>query len=70
MGSGKGISLGKGQSKGKGGVQVLTSDQKSPPPINSSGRKCGYCHSQGKDGNHDFLTCNLRNEGRDMSNQE
>jgi hypothetical protein len=70
MTSGKGLSSGKGPSIGKGGVQMLTSDQREPPSVNKSGRKCGYCHSQGKDGNHDFLTCTLRNEGRDTDNTE
>ncbi len=70
MTSGKGLSSGKGRSIAKGGVQMLTSDQKAPQPVNKSGRKFGYCHSQVKDGNHDFLTCTLRNEGRDPDNTE
>jgi hypothetical protein len=32
--AGKGVTLGKGQSTGNGGVQVLTSDQKAPKPVN------------------------------------
>jgi hypothetical protein len=70
MTSGKGLSSGKGSSTGKGGVQMLTSDQKAPPLVNTSGRKCGYCHSQGRDGNHDFLTCNFRNEDREPNHTE
>ncbi len=67
MTSGKVLSSVKGSSTGKGEVQMLTSDQKAPPPVNRSGRKCGYCHSQGKDGNHDLLRCSFRNEGRDQN---
>ena len=70
MTPGKGLSTGKGSSTGKGGVQMLTSDQKAPPLVNTSGRKCGYCHSQGRDGNHDFLTCNFRNEDREPNHTE
>ena len=70
MTSGKGLSSGKGPSIGKGGGQMLTSDQKAPPLVNTSGRKCGYCHSQGRDGNHDFLTCNFRNEDQEPNHTE
>ena len=46
----------------EGGIEVLTSAQNPTPPVNKSGRNCGYCHRQGKDGNHDYLTCRFRAE--------
>jgi hypothetical protein len=70
MMSGKGLSSGKGSSTGKGVVQVLTSDHQATPPTSRSGRQCGFCHSQGMDVNHDFLTCSFRNDERNPNTTE
>ena len=55
---------GKGGTMGKGGAHVLAASVETTQPVSRAGRKCGFCHEQGRDGNHDFLTCRLRAEGQ------